>query len=148
MSELHPYSGIHRKVYGKGRIIKKFVWFKRLRNRLKILQTAYIRQKCLKNQIGLGIGYLTVSSPTKEKNEKYLDWYDVDWAEKPTLFLKCINCENELISSGSFISDDENGVKYKCTDCGRISIWNFDILAVPVEITDGKYPSPKEMKCH
>lgn len=142
-----PYPGINRKVYGKCRIIKKFVWLKKLRNRLKILQTAYIRQKCYKNIIGLETGYLTISHPTKEKNEKYLDWYDVDWAEKPILFLRCINCENELISSGSFVSDNEDGVKYICTDCGRISIWNFDLFAVPVEITDGKYPSPKEIEC-
>lgn len=65
---------------------------------------------------------------------------------KQTLFLKCRKCGNELISSGSFVSDDEYGVKYKCTDCSTESVWNFDLFPIPVEITLGKYPSPKEMK--
>lgn len=61
-----------------------------------------------------------------------------------TLFLKC-TCNNELIGSDSFVSDTLDGVTYKCTECERISVWNFDLFPVPVDITSGKYPSPREM---
>jgi len=59
-------------------------------------------------------------------------------------FIYC-TCGNELAGSGSFLSDDEDGVKYQCTQCKRVSLWNFDLAPVPLDITDGKYPSPKEM---
>lgn len=59
--------------------------------------------------------------------------------------LWCKGCRNDLVASGSFISDDDNGVKYKCINCGRESVWNFDLFPVPVEIIDGNYPTPKEM---
>lgn len=61
-----------------------------------------------------------------------------------TLFLYC-TCKNELTASDSFVSDDLDGVKYKCTNCNRKSVWNFDLFAIPVDITGGKYPSPREM---
>jgi len=143
----HFCSGIHRKVLHKTRIIRKFVLYQRLKGCVKVLQRAYVLQKCLKNMIGLEIGYLTLTAATEEKNEKYLDWYDVEWTKEQTLFIYCSKCGNELFASGSFISDDENGVKYKCTDCGWESVWNFDLFPIPVEMVDGKYPSPKEMRC-
>lgn len=130
-----PFPGINRKVFGKTRIIQKFIWFKTLNKKCKILQTAYILQRCLKNMCGVNSGYDPVCGSTKEKNEKYLDWYDVEWSEKQKFFLKCPDCDNELTASGSFISDDKNGVAYKCTDCGRESLWNFDLGPAPVEIT-------------
>ena len=63
---------------------------------------------------------------------------------KQTTFMYC-TCNNELISSDSFISDDMDGVKYKCTKCNRVSIWNFDLFPIPVDNTDGKYPTPRKM---
>lgn len=143
----HSCPGIHRKVFNKTRIIRKFIPYQRLEGRVKVLQRAYVLQKCLKNMVGLETGYLTLTAATEDKNERYLDWYDVKWAKEQTLFLKCSECGNELSASGSFVSDDENGVKYECTDCKRESVWNFDFFPIPVEMIDGKYPSPKEMEC-
>jgi len=42
-------------------------------------------------------------------------------------FCYCPNeeCNNELISSDSFVSDDEV-VTYICTKCGTVSKWYFD----------------------
>lgn len=44
----------------------------------------------------------------------------------------CPECNNELISSGSFVSDEEL-VTYKCTECGNESKWYFD-APVPILI--------------
>lgn len=66
--------------------------------------------------------------------------------EKQTTFVYC-KCNNELISSDSFVSDNLDGVKYECSDCGRKSVWNFDLFPFPVDITDGKYPTPREIEC-
>lgn len=41
-------------------------------------------------------------------------------------FCYCPQCHNELISSGSFVSDEEV-VTYKCTKCGKVSEWDFDV---------------------
>jgi hypothetical protein len=43
-------------------------------------------------------------------------------------FCYCPNCNNELISSNSFVSDNEL-VTYKCTNCNCISHWDFDVPA-------------------
>jgi transcription elongation factor Elf1 len=51
--------------------------------------------------------------------------------QKQNTFCHCPKCSNELISSGSFISD-EDIVTYKCTECNEISMWNFDIAPVPI----------------
>lgn len=48
--------------------------------------------------------------------------------EKQTTFCYCKNCKNELISSDSFVSD-EDVVTYKCVKCGMISEWDFDAPA-------------------
>lgn len=45
--------------------------------------------------------------------------------EKQLTFCYCPDCKTELISSGSFVSDEEV-VTYKCTNCGAISKWDFD----------------------
>lgn len=44
---------------------------------------------------------------------------------KQTTFCYCPNCSNELISSGSFISDEET-VTFICVKCGVTSEWDFD----------------------
>lgn len=53
--------------------------------------------------------------------------------EKQTTFCYCPNCKNELISSDSFISD-EDVVTYKCVKCGIVSEWNFDAAPAPILI--------------
>ncbi|MDU6995999.1 MAG: hypothetical protein E6356_14150 [Terrisporobacter othiniensis] len=45
--------------------------------------------------------------------------------QKQTTFCYCKNCKNELISSDSFVSD-EDVVTYKC---GMVSEWDFDAPA-------------------
>ena len=47
------------------------------------------------------------------------------------------SCGNELIGSGSFVSDTynkkgENHVIYGCINCGRIHDYTFDVAPVPV----------------
>lgn len=55
----------------------------------------------------------------------------MEFTPKPRLFLKC-DCGNELITSGSFIFDTTKNVRYRCTDCKKESLWNFDIAPVPI----------------
>lgn len=45
--------------------------------------------------------------------------------EKQTTLCYCPNCKNELISSDSFVSD-EDVVTYKCVKCSIVSKWDFD----------------------
>lgn len=52
-------------------------------------------------------------------------------------YIHCRQCNNELCSSDSFISDtyDENNnnhVLYKCSSCGLKADYNFDIAPVPI----------------
>lgn len=47
---------------------------------------------------------------------------------KQTTFVYCPNCDNELISSDSFVKD-EDFVYYKCSECDIESIWDFDAPA-------------------
>ena len=134
--DINPYIGIHNKVRGKTRVIKRFVWWKKLEGELKFLQTAYILQRCLPNQFAID---------TASTSKKYLEWYDVRYTYEPTLFIKC-DCGNELTTSGSFVSDNEQGVTYQCTDCRNYSLWNFDIAPVPVKsdriFIDGVWVKP------
>lgn len=119
--DIHPWPGIHKKVLNKTRIIRQFVFWKKLKERRKFLQTAYILQRCLANQ---------------QKNN--LDWFDVEFTSEPHCFLKC-DCGNELITSDSFVSDTTEGVRYKCTDCKKESLWNFDRAPVPIRIKNIEY---------
>jgi transcription elongation factor Elf1 len=51
---------------------------------------------------------------------------------KQTAFCYCPNCKNELISSNSFIGEDENHLyDAKCSNCGNKSKW---LLDTPVPI--------------
>ena len=57
--------------------------------------------------------------------------------EKNTTKIWCTECNNDLCSGGSFISDTydddgENHVKYKCVKCGDESDYNFDIMPAPI----------------
>jgi len=49
-------------------------------------------------------------------------------------FCYCPLCWNELISSDSFVSD-EDVVTYKCSKCTCVSRWNFD-APVPILIKE------------
>lgn len=122
--DINPYIGIHNKVRGKTRIVRKFVWWKRLEGKTKILETTYILQRCLPNQFAIETG---------NNSKEYLEWYDVRFTHRPTLYIKC-DCGNELTTSGSFVSDNEQGVTYRCTDCKSYSLWDFDIAPVPVKL--------------
>ena len=53
-----------------------------------------------------------------------------------TTFCYCPNCDNELISSNSFIKDTDF-VYYKCSKCGYESKWDFDFLC-PILIKEEK----------
>lgn len=125
MRDFNPYPGVHNKILNKTRIIRKFIWFKKLKRKQKILEDAYILQKCLKNEYGIGL-----QNPPKN----YLDWYDIEFTSKPTLFLKCC-CNNELVTSGSFISEDDNSTwKFVCTDCREESHWTLALAPFPIRI--------------
>jgi hypothetical protein len=52
----------------------------------------------------------------------------------------CPRCKQDLCSNGSFLSDDERGVRYHCNVCHHDSTWYFDDIA-PFVI-DGKYQCP------
>ena len=61
--------------------------------------------------------------------------------KKQGTFCYCPNCKNELISSGSFVSDEEL-VTYSCTECGSVTEWLFDAPApilIKVNGEDFKY---------
>lgn len=62
-------------------------------------------------------------------------------------FCYCPQCNNELISSGSFVSD-EKVVAYKCTNCGCISEWNFDCAPTPILVhytSELHFDNPKDL---
>ncbi len=56
----------------------------------------------------------------KEKYEKTL--YK---KTKQSTFIYCPKCDNELISSNSFVKDTDY-VYYKCSNCRYESKWDFD----------------------
>ena len=51
--------------------------------------------------------------------------------QKQGCVIYCPKCRNELISSNSWIEDNNGIVKYKCTKCGTISFWDFIHFPVP-----------------
>lgn len=58
------------------------------------------------------------------------------WQPKPvqrTCWVWCPVCKHDLNGDDeSFVSDDENGVHYRCASCGFRSLFDFDIAPVPV----------------
>lgn len=63
--------------------------------------------------------------------------------QKQTTYCYCPECNNELISSNSFLKDD-GYVTYKCSKCGYVSVWSFD-FPVPILI-DWKDKDPELIK--
>ena len=52
-------------------------------------------------------------------------------------FCYCPRCKTELISSGSFVSDEEL-VTYKCSLCDTVTEWLFDAPAPILWTVDGE----------
>lgn len=50
---------------------------------------------------------------------------------KQTCFVYCPMCQNELVSSDSFVEDKDGIIKYKCDNCGNVSFWDFAHYPVP-----------------
>ena len=57
-------------------------------------------------------------------------------SKKQTTFCYCPRCKTELISSGSFVSDEEV-VTYKCAVCDTVTEWLFDAPAPMLLKVDG-----------
>ena len=45
---------------------------------------------------------------------------------KQTSFCYCPKCKNELISSNSFVREDDCCAYYKCSKCGKETMWRLD----------------------
>lgn len=50
----------------------------------------------------------------------------------------CFNCREILNDNSSCIKLDEGIYEYTCAKCGSISIFNFDIVPVPILVCKGK----------
>ena len=68
----------------------------------------------------------------------YIDYYDGHcWSapilkeeaqkrnKKQVTFCYCQTCGNELVSTKSFVNDDDGIVTYKCSFCGTVSKFDF-----------------------
>ena len=91
------------------------------------MEFAHVLQRCITHE------YSGMINSCESGTVGWIDWADESWIGQQRTFLYC-DCKNELTASGSFISDDQNGVKYKCTDCGKESLWDFDIAPVAIKI--------------
>lgn len=56
--------------------------------------------------------------------------------KKQRTFVYCPHCNNELISSNSFV-EDTDFVYFKCKKCGTESKWDFD-TPVPLLVEGSK----------
>lgn len=52
--------------------------------------------------------------------------------KKQYTFIYCPKCRNEMIKNGQFIEDIDGIVKYRCSKCGTISLWDFGNFPVPM----------------
>ena len=50
---------------------------------------------------------------------------------KVPVFSWCPVCKEDLCSNDSFLSDIDE-VRYRCSNCGTYSYWNFDIAPAPI----------------
>lgn len=57
--------------------------------------------------------------------------------KKQYTFIYCPKCRNEMIKNGQFIEDIDGIVKYRCSKCGTISLWDFGNFPVPMLRTCG-----------
>jgi Zn-finger protein len=79
--------------------------------------------------------YKEVTGEVNAHKQNELNYY-LGKLNRQKTFCYCPLCGNELISSGSFVSDDDV-VTYKCTKCLLVSRWDFDAPA-PVLLLDKK----------
>ncbi len=56
---------------------------------------------------------------------------------KQTTYCYCPRCNNELVSSNSFVEDQDGIVKYRCSKCDEITFWDFIHYPVPILRTCG-----------
>lgn len=56
---------------------------------------------------------------------------------KQTAYYYCPRCNNELVSSNSFVEDQDGIVKYRCSKCDEITFWDFIHYPVPILRTCG-----------
>jgi len=104
----------NRKKEYKKRLIKKFIWTRKIRKERRWLGFYYIEQRCR-------------IAKENQKDETNLEWVDLHWGCKQMTFVWC-DCGCELCATGSFVSDDWRGVNYKCIECKKESWWNFDVI--------------------
>ena len=81
--------------------------------------------------------YENITGEFNIHKQKELNYYveKLDKCNQQT-FCYCPLCFNELISSDSFVSDEEF-VTYKCSKCGLVSRWDFDSAPFQVLIKNG-----------
>lgn len=58
--------------------------------------------------------------------------YNCKSRNRQHLFIYCPKCNTELIKNGQFISVNDGIVKYKCSNCGNISFWDFIHYPLPL----------------
>lgn len=51
--------------------------------------------------------------------------------QKQSTFCHCPRCNNELVSSNSFVADRDGIVEYRCNKCGEKTFWDFARYPVP-----------------
>lgn len=69
--------------------------------------------------IAMGSAVLKITCSSKNKDKQYT-------------FIYCPKCRNELVKNGQFIEDNDGIVKYKCSKCGWVSIWDFASCPAPI----------------
>lgn len=43
---------------------------------------------------------------------------------------------NDILNDQADCKDDQDGVFYKCNNCGKCSHWDFDLAPIPVLLTE------------
>lgn len=67
------------------------------------------------------VGFIISSAINNRKNKR-----------RQHTFVYCPKCNNELVKNGQFIEDNDGIVKYRCSECGNISFWDFANFPVPM----------------
>lgn len=121
------------KEYYKGIKIIQWYWL----NTIEYIKINYKEMFCNVNKNN------KINKKLEKINKKYWDSIekakqkrDKDLSKYTSCLVYC-DCDNELTSSKSFISDEgeqgNNVVTYKCSHCGQESKWNFDLAPVPLK---------------
>lgn len=58
--------------------------------------------------------------------------------KRQTTFIYCMKCNNELVSSDSFVKDENGIVTYKCDRCGNVAQYDFIHYPVPLLVKNEK----------